>query len=50
MNTRGFTLVEAMVAIVVMAVGLLGLEGSAAVMTRQMSSGSRMAKATVVAR
>src|SRR6266496_3015674 len=50
MNTRGFTLVEAMVAIVVMAVGVLGLAGSAAVMTRQMSSGSRMAKATVVAR
>jgi len=50
MNARGFTLVEVMVAIVVMAVGVLGLAGSAAVMTRQLSSGSRMARATVIAR
>ncbi len=50
MNARGFTLVEAMVAIVVMAVGVLGLAGSAAVMTRQMSSGTRTARATVIAR
>ena len=50
MNTRGFTLVEGMVAIVVFAVGVLGLAGSAAVMTRQMGSGTRIARATVIAR
>jgi prepilin-type N-terminal cleavage/methylation domain-containing protein len=45
----GFTLVEAMVAVVVLAVGVLGLAGSAAVMTRQMSSGRRMAGAAALA-
>jgi len=50
MNSRGFTLVEAMVAIMVFAVGVLGLAGSAAVMTRQMSSGNRLARATIIAR
>ena len=50
MNARGFTLVEAMVAIVVFAVGVLGLAGSAAVMTRQMGAGSRIARATIIAR
>ena len=50
MNSRGFTLVEAMVAIVVFGVGVLGLAGSAAVMTRQMSSGNRLGRATIIAR
>ncbi len=50
MNARGFTMVEAMVAIVVFAVGVLGLAGSAAVMTRQMSSGNRLARANMIAR
>ena len=50
MNSRGFTIVEAMVAIVVFAVGVLGLASSAAVMTRQMSSGNRLAQATLLAR
>ncbi len=49
-SDAGFTLVEAMVAMVVMAVGVLGLAGTAAVMTRQMGSGSRMARGAVVAR
>jgi len=50
MNARGFTLVEAMVAVMVFAVGALGLAGSAAVMTRQMGAGSRLARATIIAR
>jgi prepilin-type N-terminal cleavage/methylation domain-containing protein len=50
MNARGFTLVEAMVAIVVLAVGVLGLAGSAAFMTRQMSGGKRLERANVIAR
>jgi len=50
MNARGFTIVEAMVAIVVFGVGVLGLAGSAAVMTRQMSSGNRLARANMIAR
>jgi prepilin-type N-terminal cleavage/methylation domain-containing protein len=45
----GFTLVETLIAIVVLAIGVLGLAGSAAVMTRQMGGGSRLAKAAVVA-
>jgi prepilin-type N-terminal cleavage/methylation domain-containing protein len=49
-SDAGFTLVEAMVAMVVMAVGVLGLAGTAAVMTRQMGSGSRMARGAVLAR
>ena len=50
MNARGFTIIEAMVAIVVFGVGVLGLAGSAAVMTRQMSSGNRLARANMIAR
>ncbi len=50
MNARGFTLVEAMVAIMVFGVGVLGLAGSAAVITRQMSGGNRLASATIIAR
>jgi prepilin-type N-terminal cleavage/methylation domain-containing protein len=50
MNARGFTLVEAMIAIVVLAVGVLGLAGSAAIMTRQMNGGARLASANVIAR
>jgi len=46
----GMTLVEAMVAVVVFGIGVLGLAGTAAVVTRQMGAGSRVASATVLAR
>jgi prepilin-type N-terminal cleavage/methylation domain-containing protein len=46
----GFTLVELIVAIMVLSIGLLGLAGSAAVLTRQIHGGARMTVASSVAR
>lgn len=40
-RTRGFTLVELMVAIAVMTIGILGLASTAAVVTRMMSGGAQ---------
>lgn len=45
---RGFTLVELMVAIMVMTVGVLGLASTAGVVTRLMSGGARQAIAANV--
>ncbi|HEX5437279.1 MAG TPA: prepilin-type N-terminal cleavage/methylation domain-containing protein [Gemmatimonadaceae bacterium] len=47
-RTAGFTLVELMVAIMVMTVGILGLASSAALVTRMMSGGSRQTIAASV--
>lgn len=46
---RGFTLVELMVAIIILAIGILGLAGTSAVITRQMGSAARQTVAAAVA-
>ena len=46
---RGFTLIELMVAIVVLTIGLLGLASSAAVVTRQIGGGAQMSLAANMA-
>lgn len=45
----GFTLVELMVAIIILAVGILGLAGTSAIITRQMGHASRSTVAAAVA-
>lgn len=46
---RGFTLVELMVAIIILAIGILGLAGTSAVITRQIGSASRQTIAASIA-
>lgn len=48
-NQRGFTLVEVIVAIVVLTVGILGLATTAALVTRMIARGQRSAVATTYA-
>lgn len=48
-NEKGFTLVELLVAVVILAVGVLALVGSAASVTRMIGSGKHTTKATLVA-
>jgi prepilin-type N-terminal cleavage/methylation domain-containing protein len=45
----GFTLVELMVAIIILAIGILGLAGTSAVITRQMGSANRQTVAAAIA-
>ncbi len=45
---QGFTLVEMMVAVVMLAIGLLGLASTAAVVTRQVSGGATQSTAANV--
>ena len=45
----GFTLVELMVAIIILAIGILGLAGTSAVITRQIGSASRQTVAATIA-
>ena len=45
----GFTLVELIVAILILTVGILGLAGTSAVITRQMGGGSRTTVASTIA-
>ena len=45
----GFTLVELIVAIVILTVGVLGLASTAAVVTRQIGGGAQQARAAIVA-
>jgi prepilin-type N-terminal cleavage/methylation domain-containing protein len=49
-SSAGFTLVEVVVAILVLTVGALALAGSAAVTVRRMSEGARRSAAASVAR
>lgn len=44
-NEKGFTIVEVIIAIIVLTVGLLGLVGSAALVTRMIGRGQRSAVA-----
>lgn len=46
---RGFTLVEIMVAIIVLSIGLLGLASTSAVVTRQIGGGAQMTLAASTA-
>ncbi|HEU4563719.1 MAG TPA: prepilin-type N-terminal cleavage/methylation domain-containing protein [Gemmatimonadaceae bacterium] len=46
---RGFTIVEVIAAVVILGVGVLGLAGTAAVVTRLMSQGDQQTTAAVVA-
>ncbi len=48
-DRRGFTLVELIVAIVILSVGVLGLASTAAVVTRQIGGGAQQARAAAVA-
>lgn len=45
----GFTIVELIVAILILTIGVLGLAGSAAVVTRQIGSGNQLTIAAAVA-
>jgi prepilin-type N-terminal cleavage/methylation domain-containing protein len=45
----GFTVVEVIVAILILSIGLLGLAGTSAVVTRQMTDGSRRGQAAGLA-
>jgi prepilin-type N-terminal cleavage/methylation domain-containing protein len=49
-NHRGFTLVELVVAILVITIGVIGLASTAGAVTRQMGGGRRMLIASSVAR
>ena len=46
---RGFTVIEVMVAVIVLTIGVLGLVGSAALVTRMIGRGNRAAKASIMA-
>jgi prepilin-type N-terminal cleavage/methylation domain-containing protein len=48
-NQRGFTLIEVMIAVVVLTVGLLGLVTTAALVTRMIARGQRSAVAATFA-
>lgn len=47
MNDRGFTIVEVLVAIIVLTIGLLGLMGTGALTTRMIARGQRSALASI---
>ncbi|HEX9703928.1 MAG TPA: prepilin-type N-terminal cleavage/methylation domain-containing protein [Gemmatimonadales bacterium] len=47
MNERGFTIVEVLIAIIVLTVGLLGLMGTSALVTRMVARGQRSALAGI---
>lgn len=49
MNERGFSLIEMMVALVILTVGVLGLAASARVVTQMTGSGGRYGSASSVA-
>lgn len=48
-DARGFTLVEMLVAIVVLTVGVLGLAGTSALITRQIGGGAVQSRAATIA-
>lgn len=45
----GFTLIELVVAILILTIGILGLAGTSAVITRQMGSGAKQTLAAAIA-
>ncbi len=48
-DNRGFTVVEVLIAVLVLGIGLLGLVASAAVTTRMIGQGQRYSEASAVA-
>ncbi len=48
-SERGFTIVEVLIAIIVLTVGLLGLMGTSALVTRMIARGQRSAVASIYA-
>jgi type IV pilus modification protein PilV len=44
-NARGFTIVEVLIAVIVLSIGLLGLFGTSALVTRMVGRGQRSANA-----
>ena len=48
-STRGFTLIEIMIAIIILSVGVLGMVGSAGLVSRMVGQGKRNTRAAVVA-
>lgn len=48
-NRAGFTIIEVIVATMILSVGVLALAGTAAVVTKQMASGSRQTVASTIA-
>ena len=48
-NTKGFTIIEIMIAIIVLTVGILGMVTTAALVTRMIGRGQRSAEASAFA-
>jgi prepilin-type N-terminal cleavage/methylation domain-containing protein len=48
-DTRGFTLVEVLIAVVILSVGVLGMVGAAGLVSRMIGQGKRNTQAAVVA-
>ncbi|MBI1967765.1 MAG: prepilin-type N-terminal cleavage/methylation domain-containing protein, partial [Gemmatimonadetes bacterium] len=48
-NERGFTIIEIIIAIIVLTVGLLGLVSTAALVTRMIGRGQRSTEAAIFA-
>ena len=48
-DTRGFTLVEVLIAVVILSVGVLGMVGSAGLVSRMIGQGKRNTQAAIVA-
>ena len=46
MNDKGFTVIEVIVAIIILPVGILGLASSAATVTRMIGQGQRFSEAS----
>jgi type IV pilus modification protein PilV len=49
MNDKGFTVIEVIVAIIILSVGILGLASSAATVTRMIGQGQRFSEASAMA-
>jgi len=48
-NRKGFTIIEVVVAVLVLTVGVLGLSATAALVTRMIGQGQRLSEATALA-
>ena len=48
-DTRGFTIIEVLIAIVILSVGVLGMVGSAGLVSRMIGQGKRNTQAALVA-
>lgn len=48
-NTRGFTIIEILIAIIILSVGVMGMVGSAGLVSRMIGQGKRNTRAAAVA-